>query len=88
LEPALWTFVRAEGVEPTNKAAERALHPAVLRRRHSFGCHSAAGCRFMERMLTVVQTQRLHHREIIDYLVQAVTAHRQGLAAPKLLPVA
>ena len=28
--PALWTFVRVEGVEPTNNGAERALRPAVL----------------------------------------------------------
>jgi transposase len=29
IEPALWTFVRVEGVEPTNNAAERALRHAV-----------------------------------------------------------
>jgi transposase len=86
LEPALWTFVRAEGVEPTNNAAERALRPAVLWRRRSFGCHSEAGCRFVERMLTVVQTLRLQRRGVIDYLVDAITAHRQGLGSPKLLP--
>jgi transposase len=28
--PALWTFARAEGVEPTNNGAERGLRPAVL----------------------------------------------------------
>jgi transposase len=65
LEPALWTFVRVVGVEPTNNAAERALRPAVLWRRRSFGCHSEAGCRFAERMLTVVQTLRLQEREVI-----------------------
>ncbi len=85
-EPALWTFVRVEGVEPTNNAAERALRPAVLWRRRSFGCHSEEGRRFAERMLTVVQTLRLQGREVIDYLVEAITAHRRGLAAPKLLP--
>jgi transposase len=85
-EPALWTFTRLEGVEPTNNAAERALRPAVLWRRRSFGCHSEAGCRFAERMLTVVQTLRLQKRAVLDYLVEAITAHRQGLDAPKLLP--
>jgi transposase len=85
-EPALWTFVRVEGVEPTNNAAERALRPAVLWRRRSFGCHSEGGCRFVERMLTAVQTLRLQERGIIDYLVEAITAHRQGSAAPQLLP--
>ncbi|HZY85445.1 MAG TPA: IS66 family transposase [Gemmataceae bacterium] len=86
LEPALWTFTRVEGVEPTNNAAERALRPAVLWRRRSFGCHSAAGCRFVERMLTAVQTLRLQERPALDYLVDAITAHRQGFPAPKLLP--
>jgi transposase len=88
LEPALWTFVRAEGVEPTNNAAERALRPAVLWRRRSFGCHSDAGCRFAERMLTVVQTLRLQERGVIDYLADAIATHRQRLPAPKLLPTA
>ena len=85
VEPALWTFVRVEGVEPTNNAAERALRPAVLWRRRSFGCHSAAGCRFVERMLTVVQTLRLQKRPVLDYLRRAMIAHRSGLPAPQLL---
>lgn len=37
IEPALWTFVTTEGIEPTNNAAERALRPAVLWRKNSFG---------------------------------------------------
>ena len=37
---ALWTFVRVPGVEPTNNAAERAIRPAVLYRKGSFGTHS------------------------------------------------
>ncbi len=86
LEPALWTFVRHEGVEPTNNAAERALRPAVLWRRRSFGCHGAGGLRFVERMLTVVQTLGLQGRRVLDYLADAIAAHRQGLPAPKLLP--
>lgn len=84
-EPALWTFVRRDGVEPTNNAAERALRPAVLWRKRSQGSRSDAGCRFVERMLTAVQTLRLQKRPTLDYLVQAVTAHRQGLPAPKLI---
>jgi transposase len=34
-EPALWTFVRVEGVEPTNNAAERGLRHAVQWRKTS-----------------------------------------------------
>jgi transposase len=56
--PALRTFARVEGVEPTNNVSERALRPAVLWRRGSFGCDSEAGSRFAERLLTVVATCR------------------------------
>jgi transposase len=84
-EPALYTFVFHEGVEPTNNRAERALRPAVLWRKRSFGCHSDEGCRYVERLLTVVQTLRLQGRDVLDYLQAALTAHRDGLPAPKLL---
>ncbi len=33
----LWTFLDIEGVEPTNNASERALRPAVIWRKLSFG---------------------------------------------------
>jgi transposase len=85
-EPALWAFVRHDGVEPTNNAAERALRPAVLWRKRSQGSRSDGGCRFVERMLTAVQTLRLQERPALTYLVQAVVAHRGGLPAPKLIP--
>src|SRR5262249_28008044 len=41
--PALWTFARVEGVEPTNNAAERALRPAVLWRKGRFGSGKGGG---------------------------------------------
>jgi transposase len=85
LEAALWTFVSVEGVEPTNNAVERALRPAVLWRKRSFGCQSEAGCRFVERLLTVVQTLRLRKQRVLDYLYDALLAHRAGLPAPALL---
>jgi transposase len=67
-------------------AAERALRPAMPWQRRSFGCPKDGGCRFVERMLTVVQTLRLQERRVIDYLADAITAHRQGLPPPKLPP--
>ncbi len=57
LLPAVWRFVVSAGVEPTNNHAERVLRRGVLWRKHAFGSHSAAGCRFVERLLTVVQTR-------------------------------
>ncbi len=85
LYPALWLFAAIEGVEPTNNHAERILRLGVLWRKNAFGCHSAAGCRFVERMLTVVQTLRLPRRPVLDYLHRAIVAHRAGLPAPQLL---
>ena len=85
VEEALWTFVRTEGVEPTNNHIERLLRPAVLWRKRSFGSQSEAGRRWVERLLTVVQTRRLQGRPVLDYLYEAVVAHRAGLPAPRLL---
>ena len=86
LEPAMWTFARVEGVEPTNNAAERALRKAVMWRKRSFGCKSDAGCRFVERILTVAKTLQQHKRPVLEYLVESIAAHRKGRPAPKLLP--
>jgi transposase len=84
--PALWTLARVEGAEPTNNVAERALRPAVLWRKGSFGCDSEAGSRFAERLLTVAATCRQQGRALLDLLVAAGEAALQGIAAPSLLP--
>lgn len=83
---ALWTFARVEGVEPTNNAAERVLRPAVIWRKQCFGTQSAAGSRFVERILSVVTTCRQQKRNIWSFLTEAITAARTGLPSPALLP--
>jgi transposase len=83
---ALWTFARVEGVEPTNNGAERALRPAVLWRKGSFGADSEAGSRFAERLLTVVASCRQQGRPLLEFLVAAGEAALHGTAAPSLLP--
>jgi len=85
LENALWTFTLREGVEPTNNYMERLLRLAVLWRRRSFGCNSERGCRFVERILTVVQTCRLRDKNALEYLCGAIHSHRQGRPCPPLL---
>jgi transposase len=82
----LWTFLRHEGIEPTNNAGERALRHAVIWRKLSFGTQSAAGSRFVETMLTVIETCRQQHRNTFEYLTTAVRAHLAGQPAPSLLP--
>jgi transposase len=37
-----------EGIEPTNNISERALRPAVIWRKLSFGTQSARGSRFVQ----------------------------------------
>jgi transposase len=86
IEPALWTFVTVAGVEPTNNSAERAVRRAVLWRRRSFGTQSAAGSRFVERILTTVSTLRQQQRGVLDYLTTATQAATAGLPIPSLLP--
>jgi transposase len=81
----LWTFVDVEGVEPTNNAAERSLRHAVIWRKLSFGTRSAAGSRFVERLLTVIETCRRQNRDAFAWLTQAVQARLAGQACPSLL---
>lgn len=84
--PALWTFALNDGVAPTNNAAERALRPAVLHRKGSFGTQSAAGSRFVERVLTVHATLRRQGRRLVTFLVDTLAATQGSLPPPALLP--
>lgn len=81
-----WRFVRCDGIEPTNHAGERALRHAVIWRKLSFGTQSAAGSRFVETMLTVIETCRQQHRNTFEYLTIAVKVRLAGQPAPSLLP--
>jgi len=82
----LWRFVEVDGVEPTNNASERALRHAVIWRKLSFGTQSAAGSRFVETLLTAVETCRQQDRGVLGYLTNAVERRLAGLSAPSLLP--
>ena len=87
LEQAMWTFARVEGVEPTNNHIERLLRRAVLWRKRSFGSRSEEGCRFVERILTTVQTRRLQGQSVLEFLHDALVASRARLPCPKLVPM-
>lgn len=84
-EPALWTFVDVEGVEPTNNVGERRIRHGVMWRKTSFGTDSPNGSRFVERILTVVTTLRMQNRNVLDYLTEACQASLHGREAPSLL---
>jgi transposase len=88
LEPAMWTFVAHEGIEPTNNYAERLVRHGVLWRKSSFGTDSEAGSRFVERILTTVATLRLQKRNVLDYVEHACRAALWNQRPASLLPAA
>jgi transposase len=86
-EPALWTFVSKEGVEPTNNASERVLRPVVLWRKSSFGTQSRTGSDFVERLLTVIATLRQQRCHVLTYVTAACQATLHDQTPPSLLPM-
>ena len=66
--------------------SERALRPAVLWRKGSFGADSDTGSRFTERRLTVVASCPQQGRPVLDFLVAAVEAALRGSPSRSLLP--
>lgn len=86
LYSALWTFVRHEGIEPTNNNSERTIRKGVIWRKLSFGSHSAEGSRFVERMLTVTASLRQQGRHVADFVTDAITRHQAGMLQVSLLP--
>ena len=85
-EELLWTFVRVEGIEPTNNASERSVRHGVLWRKTSGGTDGNRGSRFVERILSVVATCRQQSRNVLGFLTECCAAQLQGDTAPSLLP--
>jgi transposase len=83
---SLWTFAAVADVEPTNNAAERAVRHAVCWRKTSYRTASAAGSRFVERILTIVASCRLQNRQALDFLTQCIHNARHRKQQPSLLP--
>ena len=70
---SLWVFLAQHGVEPTNNRAERALRFGVLWRKRSLGTASDKGNHWVERILSLKETCRLHARATYTVLVDAIT---------------
>ena len=79
---SLWTYVDMEGADPTNNSAESAIRKAVLWRKGSFGVQSESGCRFVERLLTLVGTARKRSIDLLEWLTQALQADLEGQPVP------
>jgi transposase len=64
---AMWYFVDASGVEPTNNHAERELRGFVLWRKNTAGSRSDRGDRFAANLKSVVHTCRKQDRPVLPY---------------------
>jgi transposase len=77
-QESLWVFLDVPGVEPTNKAAERAHRFAVLWRKRSQGTCSEKGNRWVERVLSLRHTCRIRGRPTFPTLVEAISCLFKG----------
>jgi len=84
--PWLSTFLDHAEIEPTNNASERALRHAVIWRKLSLGTPSPGGSRFVETMLTVIESCRQQHCNVFEDVTAAVEAHFARQPTPSLLP--
>jgi transposase len=82
--PALWTFAKHPGVQPTNNHAERALRSAVIYRKLCLGSQSEGGEQRTARLLSVHTTCRLQRRSLFVYLTDTISAHTRGDPVPLL----
>jgi len=85
---ALWTFVDADGIEPTNNHAERELRAFVLWRKRSFGTQSERGNLFAERLMTVAHTARKQRKDVLAFLTACCQAQLDGTRTPSLFAAA
>ena len=77
--------MEVEGVEPTNNASERAMRHPVIWRKLSFGTQRTAGSRFVETILTVVETCCQQSRNAFALITSAVEASFAHQSAPSLI---
>ena len=68
----LWTFLRIDGMDPTNNLAERDLRKLVIWRRKSYGTRSVKGIRFVERITTITQTLRKQKVNTLKFIQKAL----------------
>jgi transposase len=83
-EAQLWTFTKVEGVEPTNNAAERALRPAVVWKKRSYGVESERGSEYAESMLSLWATCRCNRVNAVKYLRELIQSHRLKTTPPSI----
>jgi transposase len=74
----LFVFLHCPEVPPDNNACERALRPSVIHRKVTNGFRSEWGAHAYAALATVIETAKLHNRNVFDTLV--------SLMGPPVLP--
>lgn len=74
----LFVFLQCPDVPPDNNACERALRPSVIHRKITNGFRSEWGAHAYAALATVIETAKLHNRNVFDTLV--------NLMGPPVLP--
>lgn len=74
----LFVFLHCPGVPPDNNACERALRPSVIHRKVTNGFRSEWGAHAYAALATVIETAKLHNRNVFATLV--------SLMGPPVLP--
>ena len=82
----LWTFLSDPEVEPTNNAGERSLRHGVIWRKLSFGTQSERGDRFVETLLTIIETCRKQGRSVLGFVSEALRQTNTSIRNQSLLP--
>ncbi|HUO71884.1 MAG TPA: transposase [Solirubrobacteraceae bacterium] len=85
-QAALWTFCEVPGITPTNNDAERAMRGPVILRRISGGTQSERGDRWIERILSIIETCRRQRRSASEYLHDAIDASLHSRPIRTLVP--
>jgi len=83
---AIFRFLSAPAVPPTNNAAERGIRAAVIDRRITQGSRSLMGRQCNARIRTVPGPCRRQGRSAWQFLQNALSAYPFQTPAPSLLP--
>ena len=82
----LWTFLADPEVEPTNNAGERSLRHGVIWRKLSFGTQSERGDRFVETLLTIIETCQKQGKSVLGFVTQALRQTNTSIRNLSRLP--
>lgn len=83
---AYFTFITTPGVEPTNNLAEQAIRFVVIDRHITQGTRGPSGCRWSERIWTVIATCVQQGKSVYGFLCQASAAWFANRPTPSLIP--